>query len=246
VDVRHWSFPIVTIDQAGQPAAYCGNAFPITPDGGLLTCRHVIERLDGDGEQVPIAVVDPTTLIPKLLRGGWHVPDDSTVDLAFLPRARPETSNTYLPFVTPETLGIGLDVFTPGYFAPSGRPEDMSFGYFRGHVVSAWGAHRDTQGWDRIALPYPVIEGLSGSPVITERRNGWELVGICHGSDSHRVLAYEVVDVEEGSQRYREQLHRIVEFGAALGTSPIREFLDAESVTNYEVATAPSSGIPPA
>jgi hypothetical protein len=39
------------------------------------------------------------------------------------------------------------------------------------------------------------------------------VLGVCHRSESHRILASELVDLDEDGKRHRESIHRIVEFG---------------------------------
>jgi hypothetical protein len=80
-----------------------------------------------------------------------------------------------------------------------------------------------------LVLPYAVVEGLSGAPVLTDR-NGPKVVGLCRGSESQRVLAQEITETREGASHYREMLHRIVEVGLAYDYCSIASFLSGVSV----------------
>jgi hypothetical protein len=113
---------------------------------------------------------------------------------------------------------MGADVNLIGYYSAGDEP--FSVGSFHGPAVSV----PIQQGHQRIRLPYPVIEGCSGSPLLTYH-NGTKAVGVAYGSESQRVLAYKVVDVQEGETRYRETVHRIVEFGLAYHASAVIWFL---------------------
>ena len=98
-----------------------------------------------------------------------------------------------------------------------------------------------------LVLPYAVIEGLSGAPVLT-RHNGTKVVGMCRGSESQRVLAQEVIETREGSSHYRETLHRLIEFGVAYDYGSLVAFLQGASVLEASasgyVATDARTDIP--
>jgi hypothetical protein len=54
MDRRKFVFAIFQIDQEGGPIRHLGNAFPITPRGDLLTCKHVATPRDESGGLQPI------------------------------------------------------------------------------------------------------------------------------------------------------------------------------------------------
>lgn len=78
-------------------------------------------------------------------------------------------------------------------------------------------------------LSYPAIEGLSGAPVLSwtsaSDSVGATVAGICFGSESLRVLASEVIEVEDGAEKYRETINRVVEFGLAYRADTLSEFM---------------------
>jgi hypothetical protein len=223
VDPRKFLFPILALDADGKPEYLRGNAFPLTPDGGLLTCRHVISASDG----IRLAVLDREHDLLKPIRL-VAVPDDETLDLAFLPGALERESKQF-PLLSAGALHVGNDVFTYGFYSPSGRWENTADGAFKGHTV----AFR-TKPHVIATLSYPVIEGLSGSPVM-KYHNGLKVVGVCFGSESLRILADEIVEVREDGREYRETVNRIVEFGRAYRSEVIEGFL-ADEVPDAELA----------
>jgi hypothetical protein len=232
VDPKKFFFPILTLSSQGEPERLLGNAFPVTGDGGLVTCRHVISVKEGVrlvahdryiGRMVPIR----TTIVP----------DDEALDLAFLPGALGRQS-WVLPLLPESTLIVGHDVYTCGFYSPSGRVENMADGYFKGNVVSF-----RTGRYTTATLSYPAIEGLSGSPVL-KYHNGVKAVGICFGSESQRVLASEIVEFREGEREYRETVNRIVEFGLAYRSEVITNFLRTEVPDATLMITADGYGGP--
>ena len=93
-------FPVVRVDRDGSATGLAGTAFPITPGGGLLTCRHVVDLADEEGERIPTAVLDRDRLkdcdrlIPivdpiYLEVSGW--------DMAFLPEGSAASIRTTSP-----------------------------------------------------------------------------------------------------------------------------------------------------
>jgi hypothetical protein len=229
MDATKFFFPIVRVDQDGNATGLAGTAFPITPGGGLVTCRHVVDIADGDGQPIPTAIMDGDRLVPIVnpvfAALEW--------DMAFLPAGLGREHAHYFP-ILPLVMGlIGRDVYSVGYYSASGQ---IQRGYFAGRVVSWRGAEGGSNlvpfaGPEplELVLPYPVIEGLSGAPVITDH-NGPKVVGMCRGSESQRILAQEVIDAQDGTSHYRETLQRIVEFGVAYESSALGTFLTSSSV----------------
>lgn len=216
MDARKFLFPILVLDENGKPTQYAGCAFPVTRHGDLVTCRHVVDRVDQDGKHLPLGVFDHG-------RNRIHRPDRfefaswPELDLAVIPRAFGKETETddFFPILAPERLLIGLDVYTSGYFATDGQLDRLRLGYFKGALVSREAgsmAVKETPH-QRLVLPYPVIEGLSGSPVLTYH-NGVKVVGVCFGNEQLRIQAFETTHFE-GDVRVREETSRIVEFGLA-------------------------------
>jgi hypothetical protein len=228
VDPRKFLYPIFELDANGQPQQLRGNAFPLTRDGGLMTCRHVISVDEG----TPLAVLDREESQLKAIRTA-AVSDDTTLDLAFLPGVLKRESKQF-PLLSPGDLYVGHDVYTYGFYSPSGRIENIADGYFKGNIVSF-----RTERHVTATLSYPVIEGLSGSPVLIYH-NGTKLVGVCFGSESQRVLASEIVESKEGEREYRETVNRIVEFGLAYRSEVVAAFMAAEAPGTKLVVTSGS------
>jgi hypothetical protein len=165
------------------------------------------------------------------------VADDQNLDLAFLPEALGRASS-HFPLLPSGDLYVGSDVYTYGFYSPSGRVENVADGLFKGNVVSF-----RTPRYAIATLSYPVIEGMSGSAVLTYH-NGVKLVGICFGSESQRILASEIVDMKDGEREYRETINRIVEFGLAYRSEVIADFVHVE-VPDADFVVTAARGIDP-
>jgi hypothetical protein len=207
MDSNLFFYRLYKMDASGRPIAFLGNAFPIEVNGGLVTCRHVLEISMAPGEY--IAVFDNEFNTYTRLED-IRLPSEPDLDLAFLPYALQRDKKEFFPLLTPQQLTMGEDIYSFGYFAIGGSGVgNVERGYFGGRIVNIVSDRADRA---TITLPFPVLEGLSGSPILTYH-NGPKVVGMAIGSRSSRILAAEIVDVEEGDVRLREITNRIVEFG---------------------------------
>jgi hypothetical protein len=219
MDLRRFLFPVVSLDDEGRPQKLCGHAFAASRDGSLVTCRHVVDV----AASAKIGVLDTrhgaVHGIDKVL-----LSDDGTLDLALLPGFG-ELVGDQLPLLLPVTLlKVGSDVFTGSHFAPSGWVSGMQSGVFKGHVVGVRDGRHAAMN-----LSYAAIEGMSGAPVLSwtnaSESIGATVAGICFGSESLRVLASEVLEVQVAGDTYRETVNRVVEFGLAYRADTLEAFM---------------------
>lgn len=153
-------FKVFKTNAAGQLVAYLGTAFPVRPNGGMLTCRHVVDVELGDGESVCLLdEEDGGRLVPV---GERLFSTDPTLDACFLPDALKRRADPYLPILPPADLTLGEDVYSFGFFLADGDRTSTQHGYFKGNIVSVNRPSARTAS--AITLSYPIIEGLSGSP----------------------------------------------------------------------------------
>lgn len=221
MQIKSSFFKIYKVNANGEATAYLGTAFPVQRDGGMLTCRHVVDvPLDG-GESVCLLDEELGRLVPIVDR---LYPTEPTLDACFLPTALGRRSEAFFPILPPHLVITGRDVYSFGFFLEGGNRISTQNGYFKGNIVNVKEPSGKTP--HSITLSYPVIEGLSGSPVLTYH-NGPKVVGLAFGSISSRVTASEVVEYEEGELKLRETVLRIVEFGLAYGSAALLS-LDSE------------------
>ncbi|MBU1421689.1 MAG: serine protease [Bacteroidetes bacterium] len=198
-----------------------------------MTCRHVVD-VAYDSEKQSIALFDNElerfTPVHQII-----YPDNEHLDLAYLPNGLSRQKEHFFPILTPEELMIGEDVYSFGHYSAEESSEKMTFGYFKGHIVAFF--KNPLKGFSpTITLSYPVIEGLSGSPVLTYH-NGPKLVGVCYGSQAQRIMASEIIEYKDTQKEYKETINRIVEFGLAHHPSVIIDFLTSKGITGFVVST---------
>jgi hypothetical protein len=217
MDPRRFFHPVHKLGVDGEPSHFLGTAFPVHPNGTLLTCRHVVDVRLGTDEALAVYDYFTESYYPL----GTPRLSSTAVDLALLVDAIPGKAE-FFPILFPNKIHIGEEVYSFGYYSRHGTTE-VTRGYFAGRIANIEETSRFA-AQPILTLPYPIIEGLSGSPVLTYH-NGPKLLGVCIGSESHRVLAAEVSDVTDGALRFKETIHRITEFGIAYHAAAVIRFL---------------------
>ena len=210
---------------------FIGTAFGIAPKV-LMTCRHVVnDRSEGEAIAIRNQRGQRWNVRPDQI---WTV-EPGALDLALILDAFNQDERPFFPILPHNNIMIGEDVYSFGFFMTTrtrrGGPAagDDNQGYLKGNIVNVSQPPHEG-GTQRISLSYPVIEGMSGAPVLTYH-NGVKVVGLCYGNVQSRVVAAEILEHEADGKILRERVERIVEFGraypspvlaAALGVSPAK------------------------
>jgi hypothetical protein len=226
MDIARFFYKLHLLDDRGLPVRFIGTAFPISPAGGLLTCRHVVDIAIPERNCLGVLDSEHNRFVP--LPSHPVFPADAAVDLAFLPNAFARPKAEFFPMLTGETLTIGFDVYTFGFFAIGAHQAEIEQGYFAGRIVNFFN-HEKSPRMACLTLPFPILEGMSGCPILTYH-NGPKLVGVGIGNRQSRILASETIEVEEGSTRFRESINRIVEYGVAYHAVAVQHFLAEASI----------------
>ena len=232
MDISRFFYRLFLVDSENLPTTFIGSAFPVTPDGGLLTCRHVVDLSIPSGHA--IAVYDPVISRFSRISRCPVLSVNPEVDIAYLPNAFEHPKTEFFPILSPSQLKIGEDVYTFGYFSIGGGPENVEQGYFSGRIVNFF-RHEYEVDQASLMLPFPVLEGMSGSPVLTYH-NGPKLAGIAIGNRSSRILAHEIFEFKDGQTEFKETINRIIEFGVAYHPAAIIQFLSRTGVKGFIVS----------
>ncbi len=224
MDPSKFFFRLFLVDKDGNPSRFLGSAFTIAPNGGLLTCKHVVD-VNYDRTTHRLAVLDTEIGFERRDFQFLGDPIYSTImpflDMAFIPDALGRPKTEFLPILTPQMLAVGEDVWTYGFRSPGDR---LSPTYLSGHIANIFVSDRTNQV-QSLLLPYTIIEGMSGSPVVSESYGGLKVVRLAHGNQMQRIVAREVIDYKDTEREYKETINRIVEFGEAYHSLMIVNFL---------------------
>ena len=212
----------------GEKPRFLGTSFVVGADGGLLTCRHVAESVS-DGEQLAVLHADnaegkrESIIFPEEVL----FPADDGLDLAYLPGAASVIeSRVTWPMGEQSWILMGIEAHAFGFTA-RGNPFPVEIGYHSGSVVVRRHSDPNLGGFPSIVLNFPVLEGMSGSPLLSAESPDLSrrVIGICCGNESHRIVAREVVSTEVDGREVREQVQRLVEQGLGLPLWTVLDFL---------------------
>lgn len=232
MNIALFFYKLYLTDASGQPKQFLGTAFPVTPNGGLLTCRHVVDITIPAGSSIVTFDNELSRFTPLPLPPVFST--NPEVDMAYLPNALARKKAEYFPILSPAELKIGEDVYSFGYFAIGGDSNSIEQGYFSGKIVNFFNHERSPEVAS-FTLPYAVLEGMSGSPVLTYHY-GPKLVGIGIGNRSSRILASEIIEYTDSQREFKESVNRIVEFGVAHHCAAIQSFLAQVGAQGFEVS----------
>ena len=226
MEIAPFFFRVYKIDKSSNPIAYLGMAIPIAPGGYLLTARHVIDVNSSEDERIAIVDHDGRHLYPVETT---LFSEDPTLDLACIRSSALQDRNAYLPILPLQHVIMGLDVHTFGHFLPAGDKIRTRHGYFKGHVVN--GSEAMPNGHAALTLSYPILEGLSGSAILTYH-NGPKIVGLAIGNAISHIVAHEHTEYAnpEKGIREKELIKRVVELGQAHHVSAIVNFAREHSL----------------
>jgi hypothetical protein len=232
MNIAQFFYKLYLTDAAGQPKQFLGTAFPVAPNGGLLTCRHVVDIDIPVGCSIVVFDNELSRFTP--LPSPPKFSANPEVDIAYLANALARNKAEYFPILAPAELKIGEDVYSFGYFAIGGDSRSIEQGYFAGKIVNFFNNEQSSEVAS-FTLPYAVLEGMSGSPVLTYH-NGPKLVGIGIGNRSSRILASEIVEYKDSQREFKESVNRIVEFGVAHHCAAIQSFLVQVGAQGFQVS----------
>ena len=200
-----------------------------------MTCRHVTDVNKEENEFVAIFDGELNQAVPVK---DIQYPQDRSLDIAYMPNALGRPKREFFPILSPTQIVMGEDVYSVGFYIAGRSPE---VGYFKGNIVNFTQSEKTSESTE-VSLSYPVIEGLSGSPVLTFH-NGPKIVGLCHGSVQSRIAPREILEYEDERLKLQETVTRIVELGRAYHASALIRFLEEVGAEGYVVSVKRVPGI---
>lgn len=220
-------FPVVEM-RDDLPVGLAGTAFTVAP-GTMMSCCHVVDR-DCD-----LAVHDLAT--DEFLPLGPITTDTQPRPLDLATFESPLTRKTPpMAFTSSETVRMGSPAWAAGYFSLSPIAYEIQPAFQSGRVASVLLGAQTPHGAAELVLPFPVIEGFSGTPLMIEQGSNTGVAGVCHGSRQQRAVAEQVIDVMDEDRTRTEITYRVVEFGLAFHVNPVAGFLTRVGITELAYA----------
>ena len=118
MDIAPFFYRILKVTKRDNGSHLLGTAFPISPNGGFITCRHVLDTYITDQEFFAIYDNETKTVVP-IDRDRCIIPKNKNHDLAFIPNALKRRKEEFFPLLSPSAVITGDDVYSYGYFLSS-------------------------------------------------------------------------------------------------------------------------------
>lgn len=202
--------PILAIPEIDRNKfRFLGSGFFIDKNGYFVTCRHVTNSIR-EGENLYIYQLGRRQQLRLEV-----VRNSQKYDLS-LCKSEPPGVKDFLSFFDESYTNIGSDVEVYGYvYEPTG-PNEVPFRqrYLKGYIT---GLPRDGYYNDSFELNFPVLFGMSGSPLMChlsfEGENVLQggIIGCAYGSRESKIVKHAVVKSED----YEEHVSKIIELGMA-------------------------------
>lgn len=218
--------PLIAIPTTDQRRfRFIGSGFYVGKNGHLVTCRHVVDNLAGNEQLAAYQIGKRKTLQLDIIRRSEEY------DLALCKSSPPGITEPW-PIIDKPYVTIGCDVEVYGYwYEPLGQDElPFRQRYMRGYIT---GIPIDPKYPDSFELNFPILFGMSGSPLIyhapieDESKEMTGIAGCVYGSMESTVVKHSVVSVENQVER----VARIVELGLAYMPSTILSILPDSGIT---------------
>jgi hypothetical protein len=196
--------------------AFLGTGFYIDKNGHLLTCRHVADNLDNSHRLFAYQIGKRKDLELTVLR------KSTQYDLALCKSSPPKIKERLWPWpiINEPFITIGDEIEVYGYWYEPLGPDEVPFRqrYMKGHIT---GVPIDPNYPDSFELSFPVLSGMSGSPLIhraqveDESEKRVSIVGCAYGCRETEIVRHKVTIEENAKERIEERVSRIVELGLA-------------------------------
>ncbi len=212
--------PIISIPDKDQSKfAFLGTGFYLDTTGYFITCKHVVEAIQEDCQLNIYQLGTKRTLKFDIL--SIH----DKFDLALCKSKSPGQFNPW-PIVNEEYVKVGVDIETYGYWHEPVGVDEIPFNtrYMKGYIT---GKTRSFPYNDSFELSFPVLFGISGSPLIYhspvegESRTKPCIAGCVYGSREAKVVKHS----QEIDSSHTVETARITELGLAYVPDVLIEFI---------------------
>lgn len=217
--------PLIAIPKSNKSKfRFLGTGFYVDKNGHLVTCRHVIDSRSEDERLFAYQIGQKKELELTIIT------KSDRYDLALCKSAPYGIATPWL-FIDKPYVGIGSDVEVYGYVHEPFGPDELPFRqrYMKGHIS---GISRDPNFSDSLELSFPILFGMSGSPLICHlpiegdntRQTG--IIGCNYGSRQSEIVHHSIVSTEN----HEERISRIVELGLSYVPKAIFSIFDNSDI----------------
>lgn len=216
-----------------------GTAFFIDDRGTFLTASHVIQRADEDfrknGGFVGLIVRHPTepqrrTVAPIAAFETAAEPNDVAIGNVDFVGQGLATKGAFVWPVDEQKVWMWQDVWAAGYpesaIARIGEAQRHPPRGYHGYVMRRIprGQVLTSPHPDLFELNFPVVNGVSGSPLVLRglETQSFILIGICRASHTSEITDYVEETVESDGGKLTEKRLKVEQYGLADDIRPLR------------------------
>ena len=236
IQFRHSLLPLFAfraIDGAPESVRdirYVGVSYHFNDLGDIATCAHVVNSLL-EGE-ILVAVEMHGACLTYPVRGlQCHPQYDFAVGNVQRKQYQP------MPMHAESEIFIGTDVMAFG-FTNAGLVDEKLVTVprlFKGHVVRTHPMPMLPVARSTCEVSFPAHSGFSGTPILFSGA-ATSIAGMLYGNFESTITLHKRTKVEENGGRFSEEIHRVVELGAAHTAADIRIFLNDLGITRIAFA----------
>jgi hypothetical protein len=207
-----------------------GVAFHFNDQGDIATCAHVVNSLL-EGETL-VAVEMHGNSLTYPVRG---IQCHKQYDFAIGNIQRKDYKS--IPISDESEIFIGSDVMAFG-FTTSGLVEEKLITMprlFKGHVVRTHPTPMLATARSTCEVSFPAHSGFSGTPLMYDRKATC-LAGMLYGNFESTITLHKRTEIDDAGSKFSEEIHKVIEMGAAHTAPDIRLFLDDLGITRVALA----------
>lgn len=210
---------LVENNEIKETPRFLGMAFNIDKSGGIATCAHLFSELD-DSKTVIAVQMNDNKFFPV-----EDVKCHAQYDFAIAKIKRPV--EIVLPLMPGESCHAGVDVVAYGVNSNGVKGEqlDLCPRFMKGHIVRIGENSAVKHAKSVCEISFPSLAGFSGTPILSDGVQQY-VAGMLYGNYESSIELYRVTEIEDGGDRYNEQIHRVYEFGLAHTSLDIQQFLN--------------------
>lgn len=236
IQFRHSLLPLFAIpSKGGIPSSardirYAGVSYHFNDKGDIATCAHIVNGL-AEGERLVAVEMHGTCQVFPVEDIRCHLKYDFAVGRVGRQQYKP------MPISDQPEVFIGTDVMAYGFTTAGLVGERLTTmpRLFKGHVVRTYPEPSLPVARSTCEVSFPSHNGFSGTPLLQVGR-GTCIVGMLYGNHESTITLHKHTEVEESGNKFSEEIHRVIELGAAHTAPDIRSFIDDLGITRVALA----------
>jgi len=235
IQFRHSILPLFVFPAEGVPKnardiRYAGVSYHFNDKGDIATCAHIVNGL-AEGERLVGVEMHGSCLTFPVDDIRCHPKYDFAVG-----RVRRQNYKA-MPISDQSEIFIGTDVMAFGFTTAGLVDEKLGTvpRLFKGHVVRTYHEPELPVARSTCEISFPSHNGFSGAPLLLNSHKTC-IAGMLYGNYESTIALHKFMQIEEGGNRFSEEIHKVVELGAAHTAQDILTFLGDLGVTRIALA----------